>query len=150
MKLATKYNLYLLKTIPISYLAGVRIKDLNSSQCTASVKLGLLSQNPFKSMFWAVQGMAAEFSTGILCADKIRGTGKKISMLVVENKAVFTKKAVGRITFTCTQGEAIDQILKQAINSNQGCTLWLKSQGRDETGALVSEFEFLWSFKVKS
>ncbi|MHA6696988.1 DUF4442 domain-containing protein [Chryseobacterium sp. A301] len=150
MKPTTLYNLYLLKTIPISYLAGVRIKALDSKSCRSSVKLGLLNQNPFRSMFWAVQGMAAEFSTGILCADKIRKTSQKISMLVVQNKAEFTKKAVGRIHFSCEQGEEIESAIQLAIKSGEGQTLWLRSKGINEKGETVSQFEFLWSFKVKN
>ena len=56
-------------------------------------------------MFWAVQGMAAEFPTGILLTDQIRKSGRNISMLVLNNKANFSKKATGRINFTCDQGE---------------------------------------------
>ena len=96
----TQFHLYLFTKIPISWLAGVRLKELNDETCVTTVKFGWLNQNPFKSMFWAVQGMAAEFSTGFLCAEKIRKSGKKISMLVVKNEAEFTKKAVGRITFS--------------------------------------------------
>ena len=33
-------------------------------------------------MFWAVQGMAAELTTGALVMAKINESGKKISMLV--------------------------------------------------------------------
>ena len=50
-------------------------------------------------MFWAVQGMAAEFSTGFLCAEKIRKSGKKISMLVVHKQAEFTKKQSVELLF---------------------------------------------------
>lgn len=149
MKPTTLYNLYLLKTIPISYLAGVRIQSLDARSCRSSVKLGLFNQNPFRSMFWAVQGMAAEFSTGILCADKIRKSNRKISMLVVQNKAEFTKKAVGRIHFTCKQGEEIEKTIQLAIESAEGQTLWLHSTGLNSEGEVVSQFDFLWSFKVK-
>ena len=105
----TQFHLYLFTKIPISWLAGVRLKELNDETCVTTVKFGWLNQNPFKSMFWAVQGMAAEFSTGFLCAEKIRKSGKKISMLVVKNEAEFTKKAVGRITFSCNQGKELDR-----------------------------------------
>lgn len=94
--------------------------------------------------------MAAEFSTGILCADKIRKSNRKISMLVVQNKAEFTKKAVGRIHFTCKQGEEIEKTIQLAIESAEGQTLWLHSTGLNSEGEVVSKFDFLWSFKVKS
>lgn len=145
-----QFNLYLFLKIPISWIAGVRLKMMNKEACITQVKLGWLNQNPFNSMFWAVQGMAAEFTTGFLCAEKIRKSGKSISMLVVHNQAEFTKKAVGRITFTCNQGKEIDAILQKAIETGEGQTLQLFSEGIDEKNDTVSKFAFTWSFKVKN
>ena len=143
-------HLFLFLKIPISWIAGVRLKEMNDEICITKVKFGWLNQNPFNSMFWAVQGMAAEFSTGFLCAEKIRKSGKKISMLVVHNKAEFTKKAVGRVTFSCFQGKELDAVLQKAIETGEGQTLTMFSEGKDQKGDLVSKFAFTWSFKVKN
>ena len=142
-------HLFLFLKIPISWIAGVRLKEMNDEICITKVKFGWLNQNPFNSMFWAVQGMAAEFSTGFLCAEKIRKSGKKISMLVVHNQAEFTKKAVGRVTFSCLQGQELDAVLQKAIETGEGQTLTMFSEGKDQKGDLVSKFAFTWSFKVK-
>ena len=143
-------HLFLFLKIPISWIAGVRLKVMNDEICITKVKFGWLNQNPFNSMFWAVQGMAAEFSTGFLCAEKIRKSGKKISMLVVHNQAEFTKKAVGRVTFSCLQGKELDAVLQKAIETGEGQTLTMFSEGKDQKGDLVSKFAFTWSFKVKN
>ena len=143
-------HLFVFLKIPISWIAGVRLKEMNDEICITKVKFGWLNQNPFNSMFWAVQGMAAEFSTGFLCAEKIRKSGKKISMLVVHNQAEFTKKAVGRVTFSCLQGKELDAVLQKAIETGEGQTLTLFSEGKDQKGDLVSKFAFTWSFKVKN
>lgn len=135
--------------IPIAWIAGIRLESFSEDSCQVRVKLTRWSQNPFKSMFWAVQGMAAEFTTGFLCMDRVQKTGKKISMLLVEQNAKFTKKAVGKIIFTCDEGNKIDEILKQAIDTGEGKTLWLNSTGKDEKGDIVATFSFKWSFKVK-
>ena len=143
-------HLFLFLKIPISWIAGVRLKEMNDEICITKVKFGWLNQNPFNSMFWAVQGMAAEFSTGFLCAEKIRKSGKKISMLVVHNQAEFTKKAVGRVTFSCLQGKELDAVLQKAIETGEGQTLTLFSEGKDQKGDLVSKFAFTWSIKEKN
>ena len=143
-------HLFLFLKIPISWIAGVRLKEMNDEICITKVKFGWLNQNPFNSMFWAVQGMAAEFSTGFLCAEKIRKSGKKISMLVVHNQAEFTKKAVGRVTFSCLQGKELDAVLQKAIETGEGQTLTMFSEGKDQKGDLVSKFAFTWSFKMKN
>ena len=59
-------------------------------------------------MYFAVQAMAAELTTGALVMMQIKKSGKKISMLVANNNGNFTKKATGRITFTCLDGDKIE------------------------------------------
>ena len=100
MKLTpSKINTFNLFKLPSVVFMGIRVKTITIQSCTVSVRHRWINQNPFKSLFWAVQGMAAELSTGALVMGKIKESGKNISMLVLNNKANFTKKATGRITF---------------------------------------------------
>jgi len=71
-------------------------------------------------------------------------------MLVTHNKASFTKKARGKIVFTCEQGNEIDEVLRKAIASGEGQALWMHSKGIDEMGDVVSSFSFEWSVKLKN
>ena len=146
----SKLNKYLMFKLPAAYFTGVRTKVLNDNSCVVTVKHRWVNQNPFKSMFWAVQGMAAEFSTGAMMIMKIKDSGKKISMLVTTNNATFTKKATGRITFVCNDGKKVDEALAEAIKTGKGQTLWMQSVGTNEDGVVVSTFNFEWSVKVKS
>lgn len=148
MKRST-FNKFTWIKLPIAKIAGIKLYYNDESKSQTQVKLGWLNQNPFKSMFWAVQGMAAELSTGVLCISKIQKSGQRISMLVVGLEANFTKKAVGKIIFTCDQGAELDEVLKKAIETGEGQTLQMKSIGIDEKGDQVSEFIFNWSFKLK-
>lgn len=147
---ASKLNTFTLFKLPSAYFAGVRAKYLDDTKCVVSVKHRWINQNPFKSMFWAVQGMAAELSTGAMVMQKIRQSNKNISMLVANNNANFTKKATGRITFTCVDGVKIDDTIKTAIATNEGQTVWLNAVGVNEDGVQVSSFNFEWTLKVKS
>ena len=101
-------------------------------------------------MFWAVQGMAAELSTGALIMHALHGSNTKVSMLVIENKARFSKKAVGRINFSCNQGEAVLNAIHAAKETNVPQQLWLHANGYYEAGEEVSSFSFLWSIKFKN
>jgi hypothetical protein len=144
-----KIQLLLLTQLPIAWIAGLKLFSYSEEKCSISVKLGFLNKNPFQSMFWAVQGMAAELSTGLLCIDTIKKSQSNISMLVVEQKGRFFKKAKGKIVFSCTQGQEIKDIIQKAIDTKESQTVTLKSDGIDEAGDKVSSFEFVWSFKVK-
>ena len=151
MKLtARKVNLFNLFKLPAAYFTGVRTTFIDNEKCLVSVKHRWINQNPFRSMFWAVQGMAAELTTGALVLKKIRESGHNVSMLVSHNNASFTKKATGRITFECSQGQDIDAALAKAIETGEGQTVWLNSKGINKEGIQVSDFNFEWSIKVKS
>ncbi|MBT8244887.1 MAG: DUF4442 domain-containing protein [Winogradskyella sp.] len=145
----SKLNSFLMFKLPAAYFTGVRVKYLDNQKCTVSVKHRWINQNPFNSMFWAVQGMAAELTTGALVMKKIKESGKKVSMLVVTNNASFSKKATGRIVFECNEGHKIDEAIKKAIVSKQGQTVWLNAKGVNEDGIEVSNFNFEWTFKIK-
>lgn len=144
-----KLNTFTIFNLPSAYLCGVRTNHIDDNKCIVTVKHQWINQNPFKSMFWAVQGMAAEFSTGALMMSKIKESGKRISMLVTTNNATFTKKATGRVTFTCNDGHLIDEAIQKAIETAQGQTIWTQSVGLNEDGIVVSTFNFEWSIKVK-
>lgn len=144
-----KINSYLLFKLPSAYLTGVRVKAISYKECVTTVRFSWINQNPFKSIFWAVQGMAAELSTGALVMLYIKESGKNISMLVANNKASFTKKAKGRIFFTCSDGEKIMETINKTIATGEGQKCWMKSEGIDPSGNVVSVFEFEWTVKVK-
>ncbi len=145
-----KLNTFLLLKLPSAWLCGVRVKKIDNNNCTVSVKHRWINQNPFNSMFWAVQGMAAELTTGALVTGYIRNSGKKISMLVANNNATFTKKATGRITFVCNDGHLVEDAIKKTIETGEGQTVWMKSVGTNKEGLEVSTFNFEWTVKVKN
>jgi len=100
----SKLNTFLFFKLPSAFWSGVRVKQISPLECVVSVKHRWFNQNPFDSMYFAVQAMAAELTTGALVMYQIKKSGKKISMLVATNKGSFTKKARGRITFVSKEG----------------------------------------------
>ena len=143
-------NRFLALKLPSAYLSGIRLTKISDSQASASVKHRWINQNPFRSLYWATQGMAAELATGILVMKKIDDSREKLSMLVVKQEGEFFKKATGRIVVNCDQGQIIDQTLKDAIATGEGQLMVLKSAGYDEENEMVSEFGFTWSIKCKA
>ena len=144
-----KFNAFLFFKLPSAWWCGVRLTELTDDHAIASVRHRWVNQNPFKSMFWAVQGMAAELATGALVLQEIRKSGRSVSMLVVNNKANFQKKARGRIAFRCEDGALLKQTLDRVLETGEGHTVWMTSIGRNEAGEVVSEFHFEWTLKVK-
>ncbi len=144
------FKLYLLKGLPMAFIAGIKVKELTDKGASTTVKYGWVNQNPFKSMYFAVLAMAAEMSTGILLIDGTYNSKPAISMLIVKNSASYHKKAVGKITFTCLDGDLIADSIKKAKESGEGILVETKTIGKDESGDIVAEFTFTWSMKAKS
>ena len=145
----SKFNTFLFLKLPSAFWSGVRLKSISADKCVVTVKHRWINQNPFKSMYFAVQAMAAELTTGALVMMKIKKSGKDISMLVSNNNSNFSKKATGRITFTCNDGHLIEEAIQKAIASGEGQTIWMKSIGQNEKEEQVSEMNFEWSIKLK-
>lgn len=146
---AGKINKFLMIKLPAAYFCGVRVKDINENECVTRVKFKWINQNPFNSMYFAVQAMASELSTGTLVLKKIRERSNNISMLVTHNTGSYFKKAKGKITFSCKDGKLIDETITKAIATNEGQKMTLTSIGVDEQGDEVGKFTYEWSIKVK-
>ena len=143
------FRLYLLSKLPMAFIAGIRVNSLTDEKAIVKIKYKWLTQNPFKSMYFACQAMAAEMSTGLLVLNYTYKSNPAISMLIVKNDAEYFKKALGKITFTCEDGNKIKNIIQDLKQNAEGRTIELKSIGKDEKGDVVSVFTFTWSLKAK-
>jgi photosystem II stability/assembly factor-like uncharacterized protein len=135
--------------LPLAYISGVRVQTLSEEQATVKITHKWMNQNPFKSMFWAAQGMAAEMSTGVLVMRAIADSKENVSMLVTHQEANFYKKATGKILFTCKGGNEISKAIKMSKINKEGQVVQLIAEGKNEDGVVVSKFSFEWSLKVK-
>jgi hypothetical protein len=145
----SKINTFLLFKLPSAYFSGVRLKEITSEEATVTVKHRWINQNPFKSLYWATQGMASELATGVLVIEGIEQSGEKISMLVQSQKGNFTKKATGRIRFVCKDGLKVKSAIDKAIATGEGQSLTLYAEGFNEAGESVSNFEYEWGLKLR-
>jgi hypothetical protein len=145
----SKINTFSFFKLPAVWWTGVRLRYIDDSKAVATVRHRWINQNPFNSLFWAVQGMAAELTTGAMVMKQIKESGRNISMLVANNNANFSKKATGKITFVCEEGHLIADAIEKTIQSGEGQTIWMNSVGRNEEGIVVSTFNFEWTLKLK-
>ncbi|MCC8361293.1 DUF4442 domain-containing protein [Salinimicrobium sediminilitoris] len=144
-----KLNSFLMFKLPSAWLCGVRVKEINENHCLTTVRHRWINQNPFNSLYFAVQAMAAELSTGALVMTAIQAKGEHISMLVAQNNAKFSKKAKGKISFICNDAHLVTEAIEETIKTGEGQTFWMRSRGLNEEGQEVSVFEFEWTIKVK-
>ncbi len=139
----------MLQRLPSAFFAGLRIRSFTDKQAVVTVKYSWFNQNPFRSMYFAVQSMAAEMSTGLLASGYVYQRNPAVSMLVVGLEAKFLKKATDTVSFTCEDGEAIDKLIEESMATGEGRTITCRSTGTNLAGEPVSEFLITWSFKAK-
>jgi len=149
MEHPVKFRAFLFWKLPAAFLAGVRIREINERQCSVSVPYKWLSQNPFRSTYFASLAMAAEMSTGALAMAHVYKRQPPVSMLITKLSAEYHKKAVGRTLFTCEDGDALKAAIENAIASGEGQEFTARTTGRNEAGDVVAVFFFTWSFKAK-
>ncbi len=134
--------------LPSAIFWRLKIKTLDQNKCEVSIPYFWRSQNPFRSIYFAALAGAGELSTGALCQMALAGKGK-FSMLVVDFKAEFHKKADQKIILTCDQGEELFSLI-DSMEVNDTNTLTMISTGRNPSGEMVARFFITWSFKRKS
>ena len=143
-----KLRLFLMQKLPMAWLAGLRLTELTPEQAVVTIRYKFLTQNPFRSLYFACLAMAAEFASGIQAMMHVQAGGP-VSMLVVSIQGDFTKKAVGLIAFTCPDGPRIAQAIAESRATGEGRTVECTSTGLDEAGEVVAVFRLTWSFRAK-
>ena len=110
-----KFRFFLLQRLPSALFAGLRIGSFDEQEAVIKVKFSWFNQNPFGSMYFAVQAMAAEMSTGLLALGQVYQRKPAVSTLVVNMEAKFIKRGIDTISFTCKDGAAILQAIEETI-----------------------------------
>lgn len=143
------FNLFLLIKLPAAFFCGLNIRKLDVDNCEVTLPYGWRSQNPFQSIYFAAQAMAAEMSTGALALLAIENANAPVGMLVVNLEATFTKKADKLTTFTCTEGAKVFEAIDTALKTGEKVPVTIESIGTMPDGTEVARFLITWSFKKK-
>ena len=143
-----RFRLFTALSMPTAWLAGLKIIQLDDNLCVTSLPGGWRSQNPFKTMYWAVQGMGAELSTGAASFALSKSMSNKLRMFVIGTEATFTKRAKGKIIFTCKDNSKTRDAIKESILTGKSVECDLVSVATDKSGDVVSEWVFKWNFLV--
>jgi hypothetical protein len=138
----------MLFNLPSAIFWRLKIKNLTEENCEVSIPYFWRSQNPFKSIYFAALAGAAELSTGALCQLAMSGKGK-FSMLVVDFRAEYNKKANQKIVFSCNQGKELNNLI-DGLKPGETAKLTMISTGTNPQDEVVARFFVTWSFKRKS
>lgn len=143
------FRLMLLRILPLAYLAGLRLERVDEQACHVGLKYSFLTQNPFRSIYFAALAMAAEMCSGLPALLFLRRSKVNSSMLVTEMNSVYHKKAVGTITFKFEEVPALEAAIREAVDAPDGRTFDAVSKGYNEQGDCVATFTVRWSFRKR-
>lgn len=133
----------------MAFLAGIRLVSFDDDHASVSLPFSYLNRNPFRSIYFACQSMAAEFSTAVLCLREIARHNTEISLLVVHIEADFVKKADEMITFSCYKTGRLRQAIQRCVTREVPQKATLATIGCNSSGETVAEFTITWSFKAR-
>ena len=71
-------------------------------------------------------------------------------MLLLRVEAEYHKKAVGKITFSCNEGNNVQSYINIIFSGNEGQVISMPVMAHNENGDLVAYFIFSWSCKNTS
>ncbi len=141
---------FMLMKLPLALFAGLRLTVLDADRCQTTVPYGWRSTNPFRSIYFAAQSMAAELSTGALAKLAVEQAPTSVAMLITGLEASFGKKASAQATFTCEEGSKIFAAVRETLATGEAATARVETVGRMPDGTEVSRFVFTWSFKRRA
>jgi len=141
-----RFRIFTLLNMPSSAFVGLKIVELTTESCTTSLPGGWRTQNPFRSMYWAVQGMAAEMSTGAFPFAISKSIQNNLRMYVVGVESNFIKRAKGKILFECSNLSDAYNAVEETIKTKNSVNCDLISMGKDSSGEVVSKWIFKWNF----
>ena len=144
-----QFKFFLLSKLPAAFFAGLSIHEFTEAKSVVRVKHNWWTQNPFRSMYFAVEAMAAEMASGMLVFGQVYKRQPAISMLVVKMEVEFVKKATGVILFICEEGQKIQEQINQSIQDGEAKTFICTSTGKNELNETVAIFNITWSVKAK-
>lgn len=140
-----RLRLWMLTHLPMGLLSGMKVISLDEEGCTVELRDRFWIHNPFRSVFWAVMGTAAEMSTGALlsawCSDK------KVKFILTGIEGKFFKKVKGKSYYFCKAGQELASFIETLQSPGDVGSISLPVWGQDIEGQKVATFHFTWSLK---
>ena len=118
-----KANLYLklfgFFKVPLIWLCHPRIISLNEDKIEVLIPLKRRNKNHLNSMYFGVLAVGADVAGGFMAMSKSQSRGEVISLAFKAVEAEFLKRPEADVLFTCEDGQLIDQMLDEAIESGE-------------------------------
>jgi hypothetical protein len=144
-----KLFFYYWKNLPSAIWWGFRVKSVSLERAETTIPYCWRTKNPFQSIYFAALCGAGELATGVLANMARLGRGN-ISLLVLEQRAAFVKKASTLTTFTCEEGHKALEAVRLALETGEPQAVTMMATGRNTAGEVVCRIYITWTYKLRT
>jgi len=109
--------------IPVLFFLGPRVERLDARGCAVTIPFGWRSRNHVGSMYFGALCAGADLAGGLPAARLIWAEHRRVVLIFADVKAEFLKRADGDVLFTCEDGLAVAQAVRQADRTGDRVTL---------------------------
>jgi hypothetical protein len=116
-KLNLQLNLFAFAKVPLVWACRPKILHVDSQRISLKIPLKRNTKNHLNSMYFGALAVGADTVGGFYALSKAKDNGCKISMAFKSVAGQFLKRPEADVIFTCEDGELIDQMIAQSLQS---------------------------------
>ncbi len=100
--------------------------EIDDDRCILRIKLKRRTKNHVNSMYLGALTVGADLAGGILALELVNKTGRKMAPVFKNMQANYLKRAEGDVYFTCLEGDKINKMVQQAVDTGERVNLPVK------------------------
>ncbi|SFT52806.1 protein of unknown function [Lishizhenia tianjinensis] len=135
--------------IPLLAFCRPKLVSISEKEVTIGIHLRRRTRNHLGSMYFGALSVGADVSGGILAFYFAERYGLKISFAFKSFEAQFHKRAETDVTFHCTEGDKIKDLVMKAKDLGERQNEKVEIFAKDKSGTIVASFLLELSVKVK-
>jgi len=138
--------------VPMIGFCQPELISLTEQHCEICLPLNQNTKNHVNSLYFGALAVGADITSGFLAIMQVEKTGKPIELLFKDFNADFKKKALADTHFICQEGDKIQAMINQALQTqqrvNQGIVVTAKTPSLS-TDDVIASFTLTLSLKHK-
>ena len=117
----TTWKLWLfgITRIPLIFYCRPRVVKITETSLEVKIKLNRRTRNHLNSMYFGVLSIGADVTSGFLAFEYMRASKSRISLIFKDFQADFLKRAEGDVHFLCDEGQAMQELVKEAERTDE-------------------------------
>ena len=117
MSETARLRLWTFASVPLLFFLRPSVVEATPARTVIRVPLTRRSRNHLGSMYFGALCAGADLAGALTAMRRIDASGRRVSLIFKDVKAQFFKRAEGDVLFCCAEGEAVEALVRRAIQS---------------------------------